>query len=86
MSNSGSSISPQIALVQEWGRGFEERNVDILAKSLDKDFRYVAYPRSLNQPEKTKEEWLQHVKEVFSLWTESEVSYLRYDLNPFRRR
>ena len=85
MSNVGSSNSPQMNLIKEWGRGFEERNVDILAKSLHKDFRYVPYPQSLNQPEKTREEWLQHLSEVFSLWTESEVSYLSYDLNPLRR-
>ena len=76
MSSFKSSDSPQLKLIYEWGQGFEKKDAKILAKYLHKDFRHVTYPQSLNLPEKNREEWLEHISKVFSLWAETEVSYL----------
>jgi len=66
MSDLPSSSSPQLRVVNEFVRGFDERNVDILAKTLHKDFRRIIYPRSLGAPELTKDEWLKNMREVVS--------------------
>ena len=76
MATSESSDSPQVKLIREWSQGFQKKDLGILATALHKDFRQVTYPRSLNQPDKTKEEWLGHIAGVISLWTDVEASYL----------
>ena len=76
------SASPQVKLIYEWGQGFEKKDPSLIAKSLHKDYRHIAYPRSLGLPEKTKEEWLERLVEIMSLWTENEVSYISRYLDP----
>ena len=76
MSNEESSNSPQIKLIEEWGKGFGLKDLNILAKSLHKEFRHITYPQSLGVPEKNKDQWLEQLSEVFSVWTTTEVSYL----------
>lgn len=70
--------APETKLVLEWGCGFQKKDPDHLAKYLHKDFRHVTYPRSLNRPVQNKEEWIAQMKQIFPLWTEMEVSFLRY--------
>ena len=77
MSNTESPDSPQVKFVREWSQGFDKKDLDIIAKSLHKDFRVVVYPRSLNQPDRTKEEWLGFLAGVISLWTDTEACYFR---------
>jgi hypothetical protein len=67
--------TPQLKLVSEWNVGFKEKNLDILAKSLHKDFRRYTYPRSLGQPVQTKEEWFVHLAKVIDITSEFEASY-----------
>ena len=69
-----SSDSPQVKFVHEWGLAFEKRNLDLIAKLLHKDYRHTTYPRSLGKPEKTREEWLEHIAGVLSIRTEQDVS------------
>jgi len=64
--------TPQLKLVSEWNVGFKEKNLDILAKSLHKDFRRYTYPRSLGQPVQTKEEWFGHLAKVIDITSEFE--------------
>ena len=65
--------------MHQWGRGLQTRDLDLIAKPLHKDFRYVAYPRSLGKPEQTKEEYLGHYAGIISLWAaDLEVSYIGY--------
>ncbi|KAF9647681.1 hypothetical protein BDM02DRAFT_3116652 [Thelephora ganbajun] len=70
MSNPENYDSPQVKLMYEWGHGFNERNLDLIAKVLHKDFRYTTYPQSLGRPEQTREEWLEHIEGVMKLWTD----------------
>jgi hypothetical protein len=76
MSNIQNSTSPQVLLIFEWGRGFQEKNVDSIAKSLHADFRHITHPRSLNRPDQNKDEWLIHLSKIFPFWTENEVNRL----------
>ena len=69
------SDSPQIQLFNEFNRGFKERSVDLLGKPLHKDFRRCTYPRSLNQPEQNKEEWLKHFGGIIAFTTGFEVGH-----------
>ena len=83
MSNLGSSDSPQVKLIHEWGQGFENRDLSLIAKSLHKDYRHITYPRSLGMPEIAREQWLENFARVISLWTAGqEVSYISRYLNP----
>lgn len=75
MSSTGSLDSPQLKLILEWGKGFKSNDPDLIAKTLHKDFRHVTYPRSLNRPEETKEEWLGRLAGIIGLWTHTEVRY-----------
>lgn len=70
--------------MHEWGRGFQQRDLGLIAKTLHKDYRHITYPRSLGKPEKTREEWLEQFTGVISLWTELEVSYISYYDDPLR--
>ena len=84
MASPESSDSPQIKFIQECSRGFKTRDLAILAKNLHKDFRNITYPRSLGQPEQTKEEFLECWTGVISLWAaDPEVSYIRCSSGPF---
>jgi len=78
MSSSHSSASPQVKFVLEWSGGFEKRDLDIIAKPLHKDLRYIIYPRSLGRPEQNKEEFLGYFTKVIPLWTNNEVSHAGY--------
>lgn len=67
--------TPELKLLAEWNRGFKERNLDLLAEPLHKDFLRHTYPRSLGKPVQTKEEWLENFGKVINFSTEFEVSY-----------
>ena len=67
MADPESPDSPQVKLVHEMGRGFRTRDLDLLAKSFHKDFRYVPYPKSLEKPEQTREEYFEQYAGIFSL-------------------
>lgn len=69
MSSLEDSDSPQLKLVNEWSRGFPEKNLDVIGKHLHKDFRRFTYPRSIGQPEQTKDEWLTHFAGVIKFST-----------------
>lgn len=58
--------SPQVRFIHDWNQGFHTGNVDLLAKHLHEDFRYVATPPSLNKPEQNREEWIQTMKEALA--------------------
>lgn len=77
MSSLGIPETPQVKLVEEWHRGFNERNLDLLAKPLHKDFRRYTYPQSIGQAVQTKEEWLERFAGVIKFSTDFEVSYPR---------
>ena len=49
--------SPQIKLIDAWDRALLAKDLDLAAKYLHKDFRRTTSPRSLGEPDKTKEEW-----------------------------
>ena len=83
--SSEASDSPQVKLMLEWDRGFQKRDLGLIAKSLHKDYRYTTYPRSIGRPEQTREEWLEHIASVLSLWTDHNVSYISCHWNPLRR-
>lgn len=68
------SESPQVKLVNEWGQGFEKRDIDLIAKLLHKDYRHITYPRSLGRPEQTREEWLQHIAGAINIWSQDETT------------
>jgi hypothetical protein len=84
MSDSESTESPQVKLMHEWGQGFKKRDLDLIAKSLHKDYRHTTYPRSLDKPEQTREEWLQQFAGVIGLWIDLEVSYISCSSNSLR--
>ena len=85
MSDSKSSDSPQVKFVHEWLRALDTRDMDRIAKCVHKDYRNIMYPRFLGRPERTKEEMLEHLAELFSLWTEREVSNLNCHQVPLCR-
>ena len=86
MTDSESSDSPQIKLYRECCQAFLARDPDLIAKATHKDYRYVAYPRSLGKPEQTKEEWLGQYAGIINLWTsDSEVSHVGFCLDLLRR-
>ena len=69
-----SSDSPQLQIVNEFVRGFDEGNVALIAKNLHKDFRRNIYPRSLGIQERTREEWLKNIAAIVGFTTEFAVS------------
>ena len=84
MADPENSDSPQVKLFRESALGFETRDLDLLAKTLHNDFRYVAYPKSLGHPDQTKEQWLERCAGIFSVWTVGpKVSYIGCSLAPF---
>ena len=70
--------SSQVKLMHEWDQGFEKKDPSLIAKSLHKDYRHTLYPRSLGKPEQTREQWLEYIAGVVSLWTDREVSCTIY--------
>ena len=77
MANPENSDSPQVKLFLEWSQMFQTGDLDLIANAVHKDYRYALYPKSLGKPEETKEEWLERLAGVLSLWTAGhEVSYL----------
>ena len=77
MADPENSESPQIKLFREIGWGFQMKDPVLIAKTLHTDFRYIPYPRSLGQSEKTKEEFLEHWAGIISLWAgNTEVSLI----------
>ena len=85
MANPDNSDPPQVKFIHEWGRGFENRDLAQIAKHLHKDYRHTTLPRSLGQPEQTREEWLEHFGAVLGFMTGSEVGYINRRSNPLRR-
>ena len=72
-----STDSPQFKLLLDLGRGFAETDLVRIEKSLDKDFRYITYPKSLNVPERNRKEFLDSTERRMSRWSEvGSVSYL----------
>jgi hypothetical protein len=83
MADSENSESPQIKLFHECNQAFFTRDPVLIAKITHKDFRYVPYPRSLGQSEKTTEEFLEHWAGIISLWAgNGEVRYIGYTSDP----
>jgi len=67
--------SPQIKLINEWGRGFTEANLAIIEKYAHKDFRKFTYPESIGQPVMNREEWLEHTAGYFKFSKGYEASH-----------
>lgn len=65
--------SPQIKLWIEYDRAFKPMNADSLRKCLHKDFRHVPLPRSIGEPERNKEEWVEAMAGFFNSITVFEV-------------
>lgn len=65
--------TPQAKLLLELDQGFEKKDIDLIAKPLHKDFVHKTHPRSLGSPDLTREQWLQHLQGIISLWTDREV-------------
>jgi hypothetical protein len=85
MTDSENSDSPQVKLLRQCGRGFGTRDLGLIAKTLHKDYRYVAYPRSLGRSEQTKEEYLGQYAGIISLWAaDPEVSHVGCSPDPLR--
>ena len=74
MSNPDIPESPQVKLMYEWGQAFVKMDVDLIAKCLHKDYRHIRYPESLGLSEETREEYLKHMAEIISLWTDNDAS------------
>ena len=86
MADPESSDSPQVKLFLECARGFETRDLDLIANTTHKDCCYVIYPRSLGRQEQAKEEWLAHWAGIMSLWTaDLDVSYVGCSSDPLSR-
>jgi len=56
--------SPQIKLLNECSRGFNEMNMDIVGGCLHKDYHHVIHPESLGEPALGKEEWIKRMSEL----------------------
>lgn len=73
--------SPQMNLVNECDRGMIERDLNLVAKPLHKDFRYVTHPQSLGKPPMNRDEYLAQTAEVLKTSVRYEnVSYTRCHL------
>ena len=75
------SDSPQVKLMLEWGQGLENKDLALIAKCLHKDYRHTYYPRSLGKPDATREQWLEHITSVISLWTDHKVNCMSWYSN-----
>lgn len=81
MSSQENPASAQLKVMQEWRRGFQTKDMDLIAKFLHKDYRHRTYPQSLGMPEQTKEEWLEFLARDFDHWTDAQASLTRYSSN-----
>lgn len=80
------SESPQVKFILgEWRQAFEKRDVNLVAKHLHKDFRHISLPKSLGEPDQTREQWLARFGSVLGFLTENTVSRINYCPNPLRR-
>ena len=75
MSAQENSETPQVKLMHGWGQGFVERDVNVIAKHLHKDYSHIRYPLSLGFPEENRERYLEHMREIIGLWTSNEVRH-----------
>ena len=66
--------SPQVSLVREWIGAFAGKDLNVLAKHLHKDYRFIFYPRSLGKSPVAREEWLEHIRKMTGRWVETDVS------------
>ena len=71
---SNTSESPQRKVFDEFNEGFMNRDSEIIAKHLHKDFRRFTYPSSLNRPVQNREEWLGHFEMIVKFTTGFKVS------------
>jgi len=69
MSSSQTTNSPQVRLILDWVEGFKDGDLDRIAKHLHKDYRRIVYPRSLNKPEVTRDQFLSRLGEVLKCWS-----------------
>ena len=53
--------SPQIKLIKDWNEGLVEKNAEIVGRYFHKDFHRVVHPRSLGQPNQSREEALKEL-------------------------
>lgn len=68
MTGQQTADSPPVKLVRSFAEGLARGDVDLVANQLHKDLRRIYHPRSLGQPEQTKEEYILHLTELFKLW------------------
>ena len=77
----GSESSQVKFILGEWRQAFEKRDIDLIAKHLHKDYRHTSYPRSLGEPDQTREQWLEQFGEFLGLLTENTVSLIDHCSN-----
>jgi hypothetical protein len=76
MSSVQTTDSPQVRFIHDFVEGYKKRDMSYIAKHVHKDFRRIAYPKSLGMPEKTGEEWIRGIEENMSLLADDdEASY-----------
>lgn len=71
-------------ILGEWRQAFEKRDLDLIAKHLHKDYRHTSYPRSLGEPDQTREQWLERFAGILGLLTENTVSCINHCSSPLR--
>ena len=64
MSSQETADSPQVKFVRSFVRAMEERDIEMIAKHLNKDFHRVNLPRSIGVEDQTKGEWLKRLEDV----------------------
>jgi len=74
MSDAENSESPQAKVMQEWGQGFVQRDLDLITKHMHKDYRHITYPQSLGIPEQSREDYLGHMGKVMSFWKSNDAT------------
>jgi hypothetical protein len=67
--------SPQIKLISDWNDGFTEMNVEMIGKLMHKDCRRSIHPRSIGQPEQSKEEALKELSGILAVITGINVGH-----------
>ena len=55
--------------MNKWHEGFRKIDMVLFVRALHMGFRCITYPRSLNQPDATKEEWHERTAMAIGLWT-----------------
>lgn len=82
MSNPEITDSPQVQIMRSFCEAFEKRDLALVAKHLHKDHRRITHPQSVGVPVQSKEEYLQHLGEVMSLWIDCQASYTSSNILP----